>query len=260
MNIFPSFKYQFKIQKSMVLIYYLVYVGLSVLLTALFVITPIAAGDPDVQAGTVTLNGLTSSTLILAFVAGCCAFKENFGMAVQNGVSRKSLFFGRLCATGALCFLLAVCDEVLTLLFDLIGRLPALSWSSVSLLEMAYGPVGGSWLLTALCAVPFSFFLLLAASAVGYFCTTLFYRLPTWGKAAVAVSFGVLFIFGVPVLKMLRDAFHLEALWDALCRLLTELGRLCFGGAVNWMVTGFVIFCAFSAFAWLLIRRAELKK
>lgn len=259
MNIYPSFKYQLFTQKMTVIVYYMVFLGMTLLFGGIGLIGFTTASG-DLEFTVTTMNGLSAVTAIMAFVVGCTAFKENFGMAVQNGVSRKSLFLGRLCATGALCLILAVCDELLTLFFALIGKLPFLRVESTSMLELMYGTIGGNWFLTALCSVAFTFFLLLAVSAAGYFCTVLFYRLPTGGKVAVGVGAGFLFTFGVPVLKMIRDWFHLEALWAALCRFWEWLFSLAFGGPANWMVTGFVIFCVFSAFAWLLMRKASLKK
>lgn len=261
MNIFPSFKYQLFTQKMMVVIYYMVFLGMTLLFSVVNLVGVMTSPeDSMVYIGVGTMNGLSAVTAIMAFTAGCCSFKENFGMAVQNGVSRKSLFLGRISATGALCLALAVCDEVFTLFFALLGKLPFLRVQSISMLELMYGAVGGNWFLTALCAVAFTFFLLLAASAAGYFCTVLFYRLSTPGKVAVGVGAGFIFIFGVPVLKMLRDRFHLEVLWEALCRFMERLLALAFGGPANWMASWFVVFCAFSLFAWLLMRKAVLKK
>lgn len=261
MNIYPSFKYQLFTQKMTVIVYYTVFVGMTLLCSVVNLVSFLTSpGDSSAHIGVGTMNGLSLVTAVMAFVVGCTSFKENFDMAVQNGVSRRSLFFGRLCATGALCLVLAVCDELCTLLFGLIGKLPFFKVEATSMLELIYGSVGGNGFLTALISVAFTFFLLLAASAAGYFCTVLFYRLSTVGKVAVAVGAGFVFIFGVPVLKMLRDRFHLEALWEALCRFWEWFFSLAWGGAANSMVTCFVIFAAFSLFAWLLMRRAAVKK
>lgn len=261
MNIYPSFKYQLFTQKMMIIIYYTVFLGMTLLFGGINLISfMVSQTDSSVYIGIGTMNGLSAVTAVMAFVAGCCSFKENFGMAVQNGTSRKSLFLGRLCAAGALCLVLAVCDELFTLLFALIGKLPFLRVEAISMLELMYGTIGGSRFLTVLCAVPFTFFLLLAASAAGYFCTVLFYRLSIPGKVAVGVGAGFVFVFGVPVLKMIRDRFHLEALWEAMCRFMEWFLSMAFGGPANWMISGFAIFCIFSLFAWLLMRKASLKK
>lgn len=259
MNTYPSFKYQLFSLKKTVIVYYMVILGMTLLFGGVGLIG-FAASAGRVRFNVATTNGISAVTAIMAFVTGCCSFKENFAMALQNGVSRRSLFLGRLSATGALCLALALCDELITLFFALLGKLPLFRVEAISLMEQIYGPVGGNWFLTALCAVAFTFFLLLAVSALGYFCTVLFYRLPTGGKVAVGVGAGFVFTFGVPILKMLRDFFHWEAAWDALCRFMEWLFSAAFGGVPNEMVSNFVIFCAFSLFAWLLMRRASLKK
>ncbi len=260
MNIFPSFKYQLFTQKMMVIVYYMVYLGMTLLFGAVNLISfAMSQENSSVYMGIGTMNGLSAVTAIMAFVSGCTSFKESFGMSLQNGVSRKSLFLGRLCAAGALCLVLAVCDEVFTLFFALFGKLPFVRVESTSLFQLIYGGTGNG-LTTALCAVAFTFFLLLAVSAAGYFCTVLFYRLSTPGKVAVGVGAGFVFTFGVPILKMLRDRFHLEALWDGLCRAWVWFFETALGNFPNVLVTCFAVFCAFSLFAWLLMRRAPLKK
>lgn len=256
MNVFPSFKYQLLREKMTIIVYYIVQMGLTLFFGGALTI---GYWDSAGNVSATTMNGLSGVTAIMAFVVGCCSFKENLGMALQNGVSRRSLFLGRMCTTGAFCLILAVCDEVLTLLFSLLGKLPMVRVEAVSLLETVYAPQWNGALLV-LGAVAFSFCLLMAASALGYFCTTLLYRLPASGKVAVSVGAGFVFIFGVPVLKMLRDRFHLEALWEALCRGLEWFADLAFGAVPNCMVFHLAVFAAFSAFSWLLMRRVSLKK
>lgn len=256
MNIYPSFKYQLWTQKMTVIVYYAAYIGVTLLFGGASLIS---YGDSAGSFSVTTMNGLSAVTAVVAFMKGCCSFKGNFGMALQNGVSRRSLFSGRICATGVFCLVLAVCDEAFTLLFALFGKLPVIRAESLSLLETIYDP---QWNRAALIlgSVAFSFCLLLAASALGYFCSTLFYRLPAPGKVAVIVGAEFVFICGVPILKTIRDRFHLEALWEALCRGLVWSSNLAFGAAPNCMVFCLVVFVAFSAFAWLLMRRVPLKK
>lgn len=257
MSIYPSFKYQLLTQKMAVIIYYAVLLGL-ILLFGGAVLISYGNGDGENSASSTITTGLSGITAVMVFVLGLNSFKENFGMALQNGVSRKSLFLARLCASGALCLVLSVCDELFTLLCGLVGKLPWMRCESCSLYQLAYGGTGNAFL-DVLCSVAFSFFLLLAVSALGYFITALFYRLPVWGKVAVGVSFGAVFSILEPVLKMLRDFFHLEALWAALESAAEWFWQIAFSAAPNCMVFCFAVFCLFNVFAWLLIRRAALK-
>lgn len=66
-----------------------------------------------------TTNGLEVSAFIFLFVIGLNTFKENFGMFLQNGVSRKTIFAGKLLSTCAVCAIMAVVLEVLASLAKL---------------------------------------------------------------------------------------------------------------------------------------------
>lgn len=258
MNVYPSFKYQLFTQKMMVIVFYGVFLGMTLAFGSVYLIS-VSMTREGSSMGIGAVNGLSAATSLMVFVAGCCAFKENFAMALQNGVSRKSLFMGRLCAAVALCLILAVCDEVCTLLFSLLGKLPVLQTKAVSLFQLMYGATG-NWILDALCSVAFSFFLLSAVSAMGYFSGVLFYRLSSTGKIIVGAALFFLVFFTVPLLKTIRDRFHLEPLWEALCQKVSEFFSLAFGGAPNCMASCFVLFVLFSLLGWLLMRRIPLKK
>ena len=54
-----------------------------------------------------TTNGITAVTAVYVFVASLCSFKDNFGMSLQTGVSRRSTFLARLCTAGAMCAVMA---------------------------------------------------------------------------------------------------------------------------------------------------------
>lgn len=253
MKVYPSFRYQIARNRSTVMIYYLVWLILTAFVTVASLIFTQGEG------AIVTTNGISAGSAICVFVLGLNAFKENFGMAVQNGVSRKSLFLGNLCTAGVLCAVMAVLDEAMTLLTDLSGLLPRVSNEASPLLTTAYNIEGLNPAVLALYSVAFSFFLLLACFGLGYFITILYYRLNTPGKVAVSVAVPCLFTFGVPILKGLRDAFHWEALWNSLTQAAARFFDLAFGAPWNCMVTCLVLFAVFHAFAWLLARKAALK-
>ena len=111
MKVFASFRYQLADQKRGILTYYGVLLGFYVLFEILFVV---AAVGEDVNGS--TTNGITAVTAVYVFVASLCSFKDNFGMSLQNGVSRRSTFLARLCTAGAMCAVMAVADELVTIL------------------------------------------------------------------------------------------------------------------------------------------------
>lgn len=262
MNLYPSFRYQLSRERTSILVYYGVWFCLVVLsvLVNLFVVFP--ASDSSDSTIVVT-NGNTAATAIFTFVTGLCAFKENFAMSLQNGVTRKTLFGGRLCVAAALCLLMSAADEVIVWLMVLISKLPRMNTYAESLAVTLYGFRGGipeNFFARAALCIGFNFFLLLFFTGLGYCISALYYRLNTPGKVAVSVSVPAFFIVGVPVLKMLRDQFHLHQLYQALADGLWKLLVWMFGTPYAAMLSFFVLFCIVSLFAWLLIRRAALKK
>ncbi len=255
-----SFRYQILQSRSDVLTYYLALAGLT-LLSVIWSVCWFAFHNESVGASAMMVNGLTSITSLFLFVESLCSFKDNFGMALQNGVTRKSLFLGRLACAAALCGIMAVLDEAITLLLDLVGKLPGVNTQSVSLMSIffpndmrpfSYGGV-------VLCSVAFSFCLLLAAAGLGYFITVLYYRLNTPGKVAVSAGVPGFFIFVVPALKSLRDHLGLQEQYLALERAIEAFFSFLLKTPWHTMAACLVFAALFHLLAWLLIRRAALK-
>ena len=256
MNIFASFRYQMADQKKGIMVYYGVLFGMYVLIETLFVFL-----FPP-QKNMSSMNGVTGITVIFLFVASLCSFKGNFGMCLQNGVSRRSLFLGRLCTAGAVCLITAVLDEALTLLVPLFSTLLRTDIVSYSLFENVYGGMLGDSLnpfLMGLCSMAFSFSALLAAAGLGYFITILFYRLNKLGKILVGAGVPGFFMVGVPLLKMLNERIAGGKIGEALVRFISSMAEFLVGQPQNAMLTYLALFAMFSLFAWLLMRRAVVK-
>ena len=64
-------------------------------------------------------------------------------MSLQNGVSRRSTFLARLCTAGAMCAVMAVADELVTILAPLPSRLMGIEMGSMSLMENLYFSAAG---------------------------------------------------------------------------------------------------------------------
>ena len=255
MNIFASFRYQMADQKKGILIYYLVILAMLLVLGLLMVVLGEAGGGS-------MYNGLSAVSAIYLFVASLCSFKENFGMALQNGTTRRSLFLGRLCTTGAVCAVMAVADQILTVIASLPRQFLGWNIASQSLFETMYGGALGEPMnpfLLSLCSVAFSFFVMLTASAVGYFITILFYRLNKMGKILVGAGVPCLFTFGIPLLKELGERFLGGRPAEAVVHFFSGIASFLLDQPQNAMLTYFGTFAVFSAFAWLLMRRAVVK-
>lgn len=235
MKVFASFRYQLADQKRGILTYYGVLLGFYVLFEILFVV---AAVGEDVNGS--TTNGITAVTAVYVFVASLCSFKDNFGMSLQNGVSRRSTF-----------------------LAPLPSRLMGIEMGSMSLMENLYFSAAGAWqagaFLLHLCSAAFGFFMLLAAAGLGYLITTLFYRLNKLGKILVGAGVPVLVFFGLPALELLDQFISNGAVIKAVSGFFAVVFQFAFGQPQNTALTCLVLFAAMSGLSWLLMRRAVVK-
>lgn len=241
MKVFASFRYQLADQKRGILTYYGVLLGFYVLFEILFVV---AAVGEDVNGS--TTNGITAVTAVYVFVASLCSFKDNFGMSLQNGVSRRSTFLARLCTAGAMCAVMAVADELVTILAPLPSRLMGIEMGSMSLMENLYFSAAGAWqagaFLLHLCSAAFGFFMLLAAAGLGYLITTLFYRLNKLGKILVGAGVPVLVFFGLPALELLDQFISNGAVIKAVSGFFCRSVSICLWPAAEYgsHLSGFV--------------------
>ncbi len=259
MNIRHSFRYQLRDQAPAIGVFYGVLVGM-IILNLIFL--PFAGPNANL---TITSGGITAPTAFFAFILSLCAFKDSFLMGMQHGVSRRSHFAARIGAMGAVCAILAVADEVYTLLIALLSVFFPKSFFAHSLYEMCYCSdmiqsgrdftyTVNTTGITVLLSIVFSFFLLLAVCAFGYLITVLNYRLNKTGKIILWCGWPGLFIAGSAFLEANPQlANSLVPALIALARLtLSTLPRLC--------VTCLMLTAVFSGLTWLLMRRAYVKK
>lgn len=260
MKLLPSFRYQIHDQRTAVLIFYGVLVGM-ILLNLLFL--PFAGKDADL---TVTSGGITAVTMVFSFILSLCAFKDSFLLNIQHGASRRSQFLARLGAMATVCGVMAVADEVYTLFIALLSLLFPNSFFAHSLYEICYASdlsaIDGSSFhyysvhtsgSTILLSVVFSFFVLLAASALGYLITVLNYRLGKAGKIILWCSWPSLLIAGSALME--ANPWLEKALLSALL----SFSRLCLSTLPRLCLTSLVLAAVFSGLTWLLMRRMAVK-
>lgn len=255
MSIYPSFRYQLWDHRTAILVYYIVLAGM--LLASLIAVPFISIGSGDF----VSTNGVTAVTTVFAFVLSLCAFKDSFLMNLQHGVSRRSFFLGRLAVMGTVCGILALLDEAYTLLLKGLQAIWPHAFLSSSLYEMiyCYTPKEGGFTIetspaTILMSVVFSFFVLLAASSLGYLVTAFMYRLNKTGK--------ILFWAGAPILLVILASYCGTYPYSPVTRFVEDalmLAAECIATLPRLMLTCTVCTLTFSGLSWLLMRRAAVK-
>lgn len=86
-----SYRYQVFDNLKAIYVFYFVVLCVDALIFVTAYMSHTQTGNASGQ-----FSGMELSTAIFLFIAGLCSFKEAFGMLIQNGVSRKSIFIGRI--------------------------------------------------------------------------------------------------------------------------------------------------------------------
>lgn len=245
MNIKASCWYQIEENKKGIAIYYFVVACVAVVT---FLSTP----------GGVQMNGFDFATVIFLFVVGLCSFKDNFGMLMQNSVTRKTIFFGRLATTAGVALGMAVADKIFQIIINLLFTRNGNPFYE-NMYEQFYAPKLGYMSSFGIIVESFllSFFLYLALSMVGYMITILFYRLGKGGKIAVGVGVPVTWCVIVPILDFRFFDGRLSMLFSRFADFsfgITEVKPQ------NAMITCLLLFIFTAIISWLLMRKAVVRE
>lgn len=250
MNTLASYRYQMADHKWSILIYYLVIVGLSLIIGTTIAIS-INYGAIENESASST--GLEMPTLIFLFVVGLCTFKETFLMSLQNGVSRKTLFTSKIMTIVSVALIMSVVDKLLYLIYSLIFKSTGSSIITMTAYESMYARGSVGTLQIQLESLLFEFVLALAAMACGYFISIMFYRLNKLGKVLVGAGVPALLFFGIPILD-----FTLFS--GAITQTMSRLMAFACGTPMHMIVSSLLAFVIFSAAAFVLMRRAVVKR
>ncbi|MGB4660866.1 MAG: hypothetical protein WBI07_16975 [Mobilitalea sp.] len=255
MNIKASFHYQFEDHKKSILIFYFVltcvYLLMLVSMTAV-----VSSTDPEMTTG--NISGMNISTMIYVFIAGLCAFREAFGMLLQNGVSRKTLFAGRTLTVLTIGLILPILDRILITVISLLNKLFGSNLGITSLFEQVYNQkvLGMSQFSLIINSYFLDLFLYIAMMALGYMITLVFYRLNKTGRIVVGAGFPITFFILLPTLDSM---FMNGRISLSLIKCIDTAYGFSAQQPSNAMITSACMFLVFSCFSWLLIRRANIK-
>lgn len=256
MNIKASYNYQLFDLKKSVLVYYFVIVCVYLLMTISMSLSLSMSEGGNVSGH---FNGSDFSSMIFLFIIGLCSFKEVFGMLMQNGISRKSIFKGRLLTSLTLAFGMALVDKALLLIFKAAASPTNGRLTVGTLYEIFYQVTnkGMGDLKFHIDSFFFSFSLYLGFTALGYLITTLYYRMNKGGKIAVSVSVPVGLLIVLPVIDSYVTGGRISEFVGRFIDLTLGLSSK---QPMYAVITGILAFILFSALSWLLIRKAAVKE
>lgn len=250
MNIRPAFRYRFQSSMRSAVGFFGIMVLITAALAASFIRTTVSFGGEAVS-GSVSAYGFASC--ITVFVLGICSVREDLRLAIQHGVSRRTVFVSELLSTLAVCLFLAAAGELLLATAQAVTA----GYENLHITDMYYG-IYADWQLQEYSigqhieAMFFNLSLLLFANIAGMLLSLMFYRLNKAWTVIVAVGAPVIFFIGLPILMNAAGPA------PKMSRLLT--------GFVDWVLSSpwvwiFVFILAAVVIAiinWLLIRRAPV--
>ena len=256
MNIRASYRYQMADHKKSIIIFYICIV---LIFAFIFASIGISMHKNDISLSEGTFSGMDISSAIFLFVVAMASYKETFGMMIQNGISRKTMFASRILSTVSIALVMAVIDKVLLVISKGVASNISDNLSYVSIYELLYSArvMEVSTVRMHVESFFFSFFMYLAFMAVGYLITTIFYRLNKPGKVLLASGLPV----GVFVVLPILDSIVANG---RISKALIELFDIAFGLTkqipFNAMISCTLVFIIFSAVSWLFLRKANMKE
>jgi hypothetical protein len=240
-------KYNIYDIKNGVLIYYVVIAAIMGLLAFTQQIRIVNIGSSD-DIGFV--SGAEASAIFL-FVCGLNSFKQNYLYLSTNGITRKAQFYGFLSSSAIVAAAMAFIDTASTNILNVF----------IDYRPMFYQIFKGftaesSQFLITLMNFLWSTSVYLLAFVIGYFITTLYYRMSRMLKIVVSVGVPALLIIGSPILvSYLYKSSYLNE-FSAVIKFLAD-GN----GNPNVSVIISVLETAIIAgFSYLLVRRAPVKE
>lgn len=153
----------------------------------------VATVEPDMN-----INGLNVASMIFLFVCGLNAFKEDFNLFLQNGVSRKTQFTAQCLIHPVVAVAMAAVDVV-------VAELLAAFIPYDSLYGMIYGKALESGFSGFVLHLAWLFCLYLFVLFFGYLITVLYYRMGNKLKVLVSVGVPVFCVLVLPLLDTLLN-------------------------------------------------------
>lgn len=244
MSLNVAVKYRLYDNKKAVLVFYIVVLSIYAFM---FLFSALIKDNAEFKG---SIQGMELASAIFLFVAGLNSFKEVFRMFMQNGMSRKTMFISNIISTLVICSVMALIDSALALVSRNITAVNSGIYSS-GMLELMYGRyingIGNFLISLLLC-----FFIYATFSAVGFFITTLYYRMNKGLKITVSI--------GVPaVLFVIAPLIDTLLLKGAVFAALAKITGAAFSSPFMCMLSCFILFVLITVLSWFLVRKAIVK-
>jgi len=240
-------KYNISGMKYSILIFYGIIVAVMVFLV-------VSMGVIMVKSNSVNfVGGAEMASAIFLFVAGLNCFKQNYLFLSTNGITRKAQFYGFIFSSLPIVAVMGAIDTAY-------GNILSEFINYNSMFSQIYRgfALETSRLLIILTGFVWSVALYLFAMLLGYFITTLYYRMSKMLKIIVSVGVPVLFIYVLPAIDAVANN---GKIYGWIGKLFLSLGGLRNGynpliGIISLLIGSAIL----AGLAFLLVRKAPVKQ
>lgn len=199
-------------------------------------------------SGKVGSNGTEVSMFIFIFVTGLNAFKSQFHIFLQNGLSRKTHWAGFALSALILSVGITIFNELFIFVFSFFMECEPFFNVLYNSGAQTVSAIGILW------TIGMSFLMI----NLGFFITTLYYRMNAFGKLAVSIGVPVVLFVLLPIIEGFFPSLNFFSL--LVKGFVWVMG---FGGVQAYpartVLCSAVGSCILLAFSYLLMRRAITK-
>ncbi|AFA49649.1 hypothetical protein [Acetobacterium woodii] len=209
------------------------------------------------NSSTIYISGLDIAPAVFLFICGLSAFKDNFRMALQNGISRKSLFVNRIYVVLTLAVAMALFDQIVMILGKAVASLSAnINYSGI--LEQIYGSqftTQSGGFLTGFESFLFLIILFITFLSLGYLIAVGLYRLDKKQKVACIVGFYMVAFVIFPLIDMFMASQLSTILYQFLDFVMGISAQNPLIGIFSLVIFSLIL----NGLTWLFIGKAEVK-
>lgn len=239
-------KYNLSDLKNSILIFYFIVAAVLALLSISY--TNMVSHNINGSVG-----GVEMASVIFLFIIGLNSFKPNYYFLSAHGITRKGQFCGFLLSMIPVAGIMAIIDTA-------ISNILAKFINYNSMFFQIYGQLeaGANSISSILVTIIWSMALYLFAVILGYFITTLYYRMTSLLKVIVSIGVPAIFIIIIPTVDtQLNNGKFLRWTGETIALLggVKNSGRPMIA-VISLIVEAVVL----AALAYLLVRKAPVKE
>lgn len=239
-------KYNIYEMKNAIMIYYIVIAAIMVLLSVMLANGTVNIGYDDSGF----ISGAEASAIFL-FVCGLNSFKQNYLYLSTNGITRKAQFWGFLISSCIVAAGMAAIDTATTNILNIFMNYRPMFYQFYEDFALE-----SSQLINTVMDFIWSTVVYLLALVIGYFITTLYYRMSKMLKIIVSVGVPALFMIGSPILTiyLVKEGF-IDEFYKVIELFVRGNGKPALAVIIMLIETAVV-----AGLSYLLVKRAPVKE